>query len=183
MRRAKKLGISTDQYKFLRKSRIGRLKIRELRGENVHEKKCCQCGYVKPAGEYYLRTDKIGRGMLSTCKVCCGKLNAKNSREIRLRKIYKITESDYKAMLRAQRGRCYICRRLPECQRKINPKVKKRLAIDHDHVTGRVRGLLCSACNFAIGKFENYKERFTKYLNIRVTMASDSGTLIIGGLR
>jgi Recombination endonuclease VII len=60
-------------------------------------------------------------------------------------KVYGITPDDYRALFIAQGGRCYIC------QRKTH---SKRLAVDHDHVTGAVRGLLCAdnerGCNHAI---------------------------------
>lgn len=57
---------------------------------------------------------------------------------------YRISYSDYLAMLKYQDYRCYICRRRP---------LKKRLAVDHDHESGQVRGLLCSgerSCNHDI---------------------------------
>ncbi len=47
----------------------------------------------------------------------------------------------YASMIEAQEGKCAIC------QQGSN----KRLAVDHDHVTGRVRGLLCWKCNGALG--------------------------------
>lgn len=57
----------------------------------------------------------------------------------RLRK-YGITEADWHAMLIAQSGRCAICR---------DPMDSP--AIDHNHDTGAVRGLLCRPCNLTIG--------------------------------
>jgi hypothetical protein len=53
----------------------------------------------------------------------------------RIEATYGITGDEYDALLRAQRGACFICHRKPG---------KKRLAVDHDHVTGEVRGLLCA---------------------------------------
>lgn len=58
---------------------------------------------------------------------------------------FAITAVDYEALLAAQKGRCALCRRVPR---------SRRLAVDHDHVTGRVRGLLCSdserGCNHVV---------------------------------
>jgi hypothetical protein len=48
----------------------------------------------------------------------------------------------YEALLDVQRGVCALCMR---------PPVKNRLAVDHDHETGRIRGLLCAPCNKALG--------------------------------
>ncbi|HVL62404.1 MAG TPA: endonuclease domain-containing protein [Microbacterium sp.] len=50
----------------------------------------------------------------------------------------RVYGADYDRMLKRQQGRCAGCGGRPR---------KKRLAIDHDHKTGKVRGLLCSTCN------------------------------------
>lgn len=52
---------------------------------------------------------------------------------------YGITEDQYADILAVQDGRCYICQRATGARR--------RLAVDHDHVSGEVRGLLCKPCN------------------------------------
>lgn len=54
-------------------------------------------------------------------------------------KRYGLTAEDYWALYEAQGGVCYICQR-------ATGKVR-RLAVDHDHATGYVRGLLCKPCN------------------------------------
>jgi hypothetical protein len=63
----------------------------------------------------------------------------------RVQKLYGITGEEYDALFRFQGGVCYICRRKPRT---------KRLAVDHDHKTGAVRGLLCAnnenGCNRAV---------------------------------
>ncbi len=56
---------------------------------------------------------------------------------------YDITAEEYKRLYKAQDGRCFICRRAFG--------ITKRLAVDHDHKTGEVRGLLCSPCNNMLG--------------------------------
>lgn len=61
------------------------------------------------------------------------------------------SESDYSRLLAQQDGKCAICR---------NPPKKKALAIDHDHATGRVRGLLCMVCNTTLGRFKDDPDRF-----------------------
>jgi hypothetical protein len=57
-----------------------------------------------------------------------------------LRRRYGITLVQYQAMHAAQGGRCAICERKPRAS-------QPDLAVDHDHLTGQVRGLLCSRCN------------------------------------
>lgn len=55
---------------------------------------------------------------------------------------YGIGVADYEAMLVAQRGLCAVCGERPR---------DRRLSIDHDHATNRVRGLLHSNCNTLLG--------------------------------
>ena len=55
---------------------------------------------------------------------------------------YRLQESEYEAILKHQGGVCAGCGKAPH---------GIRLAVDHDHKTGRIRGLLCWLCNRAIG--------------------------------
>lgn len=64
--------------------------------------------------------------------------NRHSARAYRLKVKYGITVEQYDRMLKMQRGKCAICSRVP---------AKLRLSVDHDHKTGRVRGLLCWTCN------------------------------------
>lgn len=70
----------------------------------------------------------------------------------KLRDSYGMTVMDYEFMLESQGGVCGICGD-PE-KSKINSRIKA-LAVDHDHATGKVRGLLCSACNLGLGKLKD----------------------------
>lgn len=69
-----------------------------------------------------------------------------------LRRQYKISIEHYRQMLDAQGGCCAIYRK-PE-KMEIKGRVVS-LAVDHDHTTGAVRGLLCSNCNTALGLFND----------------------------
>lgn len=67
-----------------------------------------------------------------------------------------MTVEQYNAMLKLQDYRCALCRQFPT----------KRLVVDHNHKTGRVRGLLCNFCNrFIVFVAENYAELFWKALS------------------
>lgn len=61
----------------------------------------------------------------------------------RLVRQYGITFEQYLEMLKKQAGECAICE-----------NQMRQPHIDHDHSTGRVRGLLCATCNTAVGKLE-----------------------------
>lgn len=81
-------------------------------------------------------------------------------RDSRLRYEYGISLEQERSMHEQQKGLCAICR-LPETA-KCNDKVK-RLAVDHDKETGKVRGLLCQRCNQSLGLL---KEDFDRALNL-----------------
>jgi len=71
-------------------------------------------------------------------------------RAAQLRRQFGLTVAQYDAMVTAQDGLCAICRR-PETRLDHRTKRVRRLAVDHCHTSKRVRGLLCCACNTAIG--------------------------------
>lgn len=71
-------------------------------------------------------------------------------RDYQLRRSYGLTRVEYEQMLEQQDGKCAICG--AECS------TGRRLAVDHDHITGQIRGLLCSNCNLGIGKFHDSVE-------------------------
>jgi len=70
----------------------------------------------------------------------------------RLKK-YGLTVKDYTKMFRQQGKGCAICGKPPK---------KRRLAVDHSHKTGKVRGLLCYHCNRGLGWFYDNEEYLTK---------------------
>lgn len=140
-------------------------------------KRCPKCAIAKPVEEFYDRKSSPS-GKASWCKACflalhkakgesavaggicrdhgipvrpgCKRRCAKcldSERRHCLRK-FGLSIQEYEALLAAQDGRCAVCRRTPD-QAGRKPKL---LAVDHDHVTGQVRGLLCTNCNTAIGK-------------------------------
>jgi Recombination endonuclease VII len=80
--------------------------------------------------------------------------------ERRVQTIYGIEEGDYWQLYAFQGGVCAIC---------VRAKGKtKRLAVDHDHKTGEVRGLLCGPCNQLLGHGRDDPEFFARiihYLN------------------
>ena len=63
-----------------------------------------------------------------------------SQRDNYLRRTYGITEDDYERLLAAHDGGCWICGKEPK-------KGGRRLHVEHDHKTGRVRGLACWSCN------------------------------------
>ncbi|HEC62410.1 MAG TPA: hypothetical protein ENI27_09215 [bacterium] len=76
-----------------------------------------------------------------------------------LHRHFNITLEQYNAMLHYQNGKCAIC----ECSEThtCNGKIK-RLGVDHDHKSGKIRGLLCHKCNRALGLFQDNPELMKK---------------------
>jgi Recombination endonuclease VII len=138
-------------------------------------KHCSDCKLDQSVLFFY-RNRARPSGYSSQCKTCADKRRVKRSKENRQREnesrrdYYKrtytpqngkkkelqkfgLTLDSFSAMKEAQNDACAVCKR-PE---QINhTKGKKReLAVDHCHLTGRVRGLLCNACNTGIGKLKD----------------------------
>jgi hypothetical protein len=62
-----------------------------------------------------------------------------STRDYHLKRRYGLTSADVDAMVEAQGGVCLLCRERPAQH------------VDHDHLTGAVRGVLCSCCNQGLG--------------------------------
>jgi hypothetical protein len=102
-------------------------------------KVCAHCGKKKNGLNFskaIYRTD----GLNPYCKPCVSGRKKFHT--------YGITEGNYEKLLREQNGVCAICHE--EEVAKIHGKIKT-LSVDHDHKTGKVRGLLCSQCNPSFG--------------------------------
>ena len=70
---------------------------------------------------------------------------------------YGITLDDYNQMFLLQKGKCLICG-------KHQSETKFTFPVDHDHITGKVRGLVCRGCNVKIGWYESFKDKIDRYL-------------------
>jgi hypothetical protein len=136
---------------------------------DVTDKRCSKCGDTKSAAEFS-KNKACKDGLSAWCLLCNrentriwrlankdvvnqkardyrqterGKANVDKHNRANRFKRYGITEEDYQAMVADQGGVCKICGQ--------PPSDRMWLDIDHDHETGKVRGLLCSQCNTAIG--------------------------------
>jgi hypothetical protein len=124
-------------------------------------KRCSGCKTEKPVTEFH-KNRAMADGLNNQCKICLNALKKtwrasehgrkvqwlysktevalKNQRKHALRTKYGMSIEDYDKMLSAQNGVCGICRQ---------PSKRKNglFDVDHDHKTGKVRGLLCHGCN------------------------------------
>lgn len=127
---------------------------------------CTKCGQTKPAASFGLRHDSgKPKGECRECtNVYARKWKSdtdyyrKGFRPTALRR-YGLTTESYDAMFDAQNGKCAICGQHEQVSR-AGKAIK--LAVDHDHVTGKVRALLCGHCNRTIGLLQENQETLTK---------------------
>lgn len=109
-------------------------------------KVCSKCKVEKPLNEFY-RHKKQKDGRQPRCKACY--YNPKQQASSNLKAKYGITLEDYDCMLEDQVGCCSIC------GTDEPGGGKGRFNVDHNHSTGKVRGLLCSSCNTGLGRFKD----------------------------
>ena len=81
--------------------------------------------------------------------------NMSGIRHYDLMKLYGINNDEYNSMFNSQNGCCAICGI-------HQSELKKRLSVDHDHITGVVRGLLCDRHNRGMGYFSESPELLRK---------------------
>jgi hypothetical protein len=108
---------------------------------------CSKCKIDKSESEFYRRggDDKLRR----ECGECTRKKNLhswhkktpEQKRDKQLRFKYGINTEKFNRFLAQQSGGCCIC----------GKEIDRKGGVDHDHNTGKIRGILCSHCNAAIG--------------------------------
>lgn len=135
----------------------------------MQEKYCNTCKETKPITEF-VKTKQTKSGVVSNCKTCRNayakrrretnyefvRATEKEShRKYRLLYMYGITREEYDQKLANQNNCCAICGTHVS-------NTKRALAVDHDHVTGKVRDLLCGKCNTGLGQFKDSLELLEK---------------------
>ena len=108
-------------------------------------KVCGKCERELPVDNFYKRSGSTG--YVHRCKECWGP-SPEKKRERNLRR-YGLTLQQYDELLKNQGGGCAICRKSE------SGESGNCLSVDHDHLTGKVRGLLCYSCNAGIGMFRD----------------------------
>lgn len=138
----------------------------------MYSKICSQCKELKPFNKFDKRKNrKIG--IVSACKECEQRRHKKWSQSKRGRAYQKaywkvnqrkitlqqagLTIGQWNELFQQQNGCCAICG-------KTEQDIGRHLDIDHDHKTGKIRGLLCRTCNANLGLYENKQRKFTEYI-------------------
>jgi hypothetical protein len=136
------------------------------------KKFCRKCKRALPGTDEFFRPRGDGDGLRSRCRECEAAANKnRNWWSGRIFKLFGITADDYRQILDLQGGVCAICKR--DCDS------GRRLAIDHDHDTGQVRGLLCTKCNMAIGALRESAEALRRAADYLEWHKSNPGTTLV----
>ena len=129
------------------------------------KKRCSKCGKVKEK-EAFHKDKSRPDGVACSCKECAKVYESANREKIKKRKVaynaknrerkkwwfilktYGLTQDAYIEILKSQCGACAICGKTEEGS-------GRALSVDHNHDTGKVRGILCSDCNVGLGLFRD----------------------------
>jgi len=142
----------------------------------METKICISCKKTKSLGEFYLR--KTPSGHTETYRGECKQCQVKRSRQWRcnnsekqrfaqrkhrIQSQFGISLEEYDSLLSKQNGKCAICG---------GHTNGDALAVDHNHKTNEVRGLLCHRCNTAIGLFKDDVSLLQKAIEYLTTASS-----------
>ena len=153
--------------------------------------RACRNGHLLTETSCYRRKKNAHQNGYLVCRQCKAKTDAmyriKNQRRVQakqlewsrankerkwrigrrnlLKKRYGLTPEQFDALWESQGGTCAICHESPQYFAGIAKPHRLPLYVDHDHLTGTVRGLLCWNCNIAIGHFKDDVDRLEAAIN------------------
>jgi hypothetical protein len=130
----------TDYYGVLGKV-VGTTNRSEQNGAVQYLIKCAKCGEIHARNAKHLKQGQESQ----ECKFYKPpNWSGLEKEDNKMRKQYGISKKQFTELLEFQGGGCAICAKPIE-------KLRRRMNIDHDHKTGKVRGILCSGCNTGLG--------------------------------
>lgn len=141
----------TDTYLISRKKSAKKIQEKRRAMPEPKTKQCSSCKLILPGSDFHTVVS-YSDGKDAYCKACRLSSNRKN--------VYGLDSGALETMLDAQNNRCAIC---------FIEFDGIKFHIDHDHASGKVRGLLCRGCNWGLGNFKDSIEALTNaidYLNI-----------------
>lgn len=132
----------------------------------METKICKKCNNEKKLSEFWVDNSRID-GLCPRCKVCESnrikdKYHNKEGEKERIKykhieRRYGLTKEEYLQKLNKQGCQCEIC--------KVELKNDIKTHIDHNHKTGKVRGILCKECNHILGWVKDDINRIQWYIN------------------
>jgi Recombination endonuclease VII len=138
---------------------------------NMTTKVCYRCKIDQPITEYY-EDKRMISGRLNLCRTCkvieadqWRRNNAERFNETRrvryIEKEYGVSIEEYDRIATSQGGVCAGCKSdgTRHHGKKGHAVSSRPLAVDHDHITGKTRGLLCHQCNMLVGQSHDDADR------------------------
>lgn len=127
-----------------------RQRAEKHKGPKTSGTKICTCCRKERHVKYFNKRLRARDGLRSRCKTCeqkaehaYRKADPTKERVRRIWHVHGLKPEEYQKMLTEQKHKCKIC------------KEYKKLVVDHDHTTLKIRGLLCTGCNLGLGAFED----------------------------
>jgi hypothetical protein len=119
------------------------LKTKPLSEFRKHRRSCIECEYAQARQWRKDNSDKVKQ----------------YAQRYNIKKLYGAEYEDIVELYKLQNGKCMICE-IEKPLHGANPA--DTLHIDHDHITGQIRGLLCTSCNNGLGRFKDTPELLRK---------------------
>lgn len=125
---------------------------------------CTKCGVNQPLTQFH-KDSRRHNGRRSSCKACYSAFHAKyyqdNTEKVKLRnktiwvkRKYGFSLNELAKIRDNQQNKCAICEE--------ELKAGSDVHVDHDHKTGKVRGILCRWCNTGLGQFKDSEKSLIK---------------------
>jgi len=109
-------------------------------------KRCIECLRKYKRIKAKERYDKDPISNLASSRKWREKIGKEGVKDLTLRNLYGITLEEYNKLYKTQKGLCLGCN---------EPDKDRQLSVDHDHLTDKIRGLLCRNCNVVLGLIED----------------------------
>jgi hypothetical protein len=133
---------------YRRKREEAGMTVRERERLPPDVKRCSRCRELRLLDDFHRHRTQPG-GYSTYCKDCRRVLGA----DTHIKRNYGLSRIELDALISSQGGLCAIC--------EANPAVH----VDHDHVTGKIRGVLCFTCNVALGQLKDDVRLFRKAID------------------
>lgn len=143
------LNMPLSEFRFIRKNK---------NGTDLYKAQCVECHRKQQLERYHNLSDNIKIERRTKNRETLGKDYFKRHR---LNKQYNLTLEEFDFMYESQNGKCYIC------EKKISGREVK---VDHNHLTGKVRKLLCHNCNTSLGLLNEDVKIFEKCIEYLKTI-------------
>jgi hypothetical protein len=112
-------------------------------------RRCSRCTIVKPLKEF-----TKNKGLPLDHSYCCKPCSLEYRKWGRIKRRFGLNKEQYQTLVERQNDVCALCGQKERIKRSQHHFGPNYLAVDHDHKTGKVRGLLCNQCNIGLGNFK-----------------------------